>query len=215
MEINRKYEEIFSEMIKKEEISKKLDDNLPDEFLPASTMILNFNYTCTVEQYLTYFLPNMREVIKVNYIHGQLNNPENPLIFGFGDDYDRNYEELEESPMNELKEHLKSFWYFRTENYHNLIKFIEADDYQVYIMGHSCGQSDKTMLKMIFEHPQCKAIKIYYHQKNKYENDFKKLTYEIARHFSNKLKMRELITPLKKCMPLPQANVINHYKKVK
>jgi hypothetical protein len=32
-------------------------------------------------------------------------------------------------------------------------------------MGHSCGISDRTLLNTIFEHDNCKSIKIYYYYK--------------------------------------------------
>lgn len=41
-------------------------------------------------------------------------------------------------------------------------------------MGHSCGLSDRTMLKEIFEHDNCKSIKtiIIKWGNESYENDY-------------------------------------------
>lgn len=101
-------------------------------------------------------------------------------------------------------EYIKSFWYFKTSNYHNLIRFIEADNFQVYTLGHSCGLSDRTMLNMVFEHENCKSIKIFYHEMQSGKNNFTELTQQISRHFKNKSVMRKKIVPFNKSMPMPQ-----------
>src|SRR5690606_31984960 len=135
-----------------------------NHFAPKDTLIVNFNYTDTIEKYFIHngFGPPPRQ-FKVNYIHGKLNDPKNPIIFGFEDELDTDYNNIELEKAKGFFEYIKSFWYFKTSNYHNLVRFIEADDFQVYILGHSCGLSDRTMLNMIFEHPQCKSIKLFYH----------------------------------------------------
>lgn len=167
------------------------------------TLILNFNYTPTVENY-TLINRNSNEEIKVNYIHGQLNYEQNPLIFGFGDELDDNYKRIEEHPTKGLFRHIKSFGYFKTRNYHDLIRYIESGQYQVFILGHSCGLSDRTMLNMIFEHDNCMSIKIYYYQSDEKSNNYTDLTEEISRHFKSKTKMRERIVCFEDSQRIPQ-----------
>jgi hypothetical protein len=101
---------------------------------------------------------------------------------------------------------IKSFWYFRTDNYHDLIRFIESESYQVVILGHSCGLSDRTMLNMVFEHNNCKSIKVYYYDNGVY-NNYSELTEEISRHFSNKTALRAKVLPKTKCEPMPQGHL--------
>lgn len=168
------------------------------------TLILNFNYTPTVENYNFVSKPSY-ESINVNYIHGQLNYVENPLIFGFGDELDENYKRIEEHSAKGLFKHIKSFGYFKTRNYHDLIRYIESGQFQVFILGHSCGLSDRTMLNMIFEHDNCMSIKIYYYQDEDNRNNYTELTEEISRHFKSKLKMRERIVPFEDCQRMPQV----------
>ena len=129
---------------------------------------------------------------------------DNEIIFGFGDEFDESYKEFEDKKNNMLFEHIKSFGYFKTQNYHNLIKFLESEDYQVYIIGHSCGLSDRTMLKEIFENEKCKSIKIFYHSKTFYDNDYVEKTMEISRHFEDKGLMR------KKIVSFPLSKSLNH-----
>ncbi|NTW31783.1 MAG: hypothetical protein HGB12_04030 [Bacteroidetes bacterium] len=165
-------------------------------------LFLNFNYTSTVELYLKDDI--LKNYCTVNYIHGKLNDNQNPIIFGYGDEMDTYYEKIERLNHNDFLNIFKSFGYFRTKNYQNLINFIDSDSFYVYIMGHSCGLSDRVLLNSIFEHSNCKSIKIYYFQKNETENDFFEKTQEISRHFKaeGKAKMREIIVPFPECKPL-------------
>lgn len=181
---------------------------LKQEFsiLPKETLILNFNYTSTVERYISD-LKNVELVkVKINNIHGTLNDIGNPMIFGFGDEIDEDYQLLEKAKTKGFFKFIKSFWYFRTENYHNLIRFIESEEFQVVVLGHSCGLSDRTMLNLIFEHKNCKGIKIYYYA-NEQGDNFNELTEEISRHFSNKAALRAKVLPKPLCVPMPQINV--------
>ena len=166
-------------------------------FKLSASMILNFNYTSTVDQYV---FPDAQ----VNYIHGKLNDTNNPMIFGFGDELDDTYRQLELDKTKGLFEYIKSFWYFKTSNYHDLIRFIQSNRYQVYILGHSCGLSDRTMLNMIFEHKNCVSIKIFYYEFPGGGNNYTQLTQEISRHFKDKQSMRMKITPFDKSSPMPQ-----------
>ncbi|MGX5690346.1 AbiH family protein [Arcticibacter tournemirensis] len=179
-------------------------DKIPRDQIPDTSLVLNFNYTQTPER---YFSPQKNAVlkgpIKFNYIHGQCRNPENSIIFGFGDELDKDYERLEAIDSKEIFSYFKSFSYFKTSNYYNLVRFIDDTDFQVYIMGHSCGLSDRTMLNMIFEHPNCKSIKIFYYE-HEGENNFTEITQEISRHFRNKQEMRRKIVSFDKSLPMPQ-----------
>ncbi|PSL26437.1 AbiH family protein [Chitinophaga ginsengisoli] len=199
-----KYSDLFSQSINLEEIPEM--SAVGGTIEPSRTLILNFNYTSTPEIYLD----NIRNSgnFSINYIHGELQKPSNPIVFGFGDEVDSHYKNIENSGINGCFDHLKSFWYTRTKNYHDLIKFIGQDAYQVFTLGHSCGLSDRTMLKMIFEHKNCAAIKIFYHG-NTTKNNFKRLTEDISKHFDSKAQMREKITPFPYCESMPQANQVN------
>ena len=166
-------------------------------------LFLYFNYTATMKFYRNQpFFPKS-EII---YIHGKLESSENPVIFGYGDEIDPHYEKIENLNNNEFLRNIKSFWYFKTENYQKTIRFIESGDFTVKILGHSCGLSDRILLNTIFEHPNCKAIKVYYYKKSETENDYFEKTQEISRHFraSMKGKMREKIVPFEKSIAIPQ-----------
>ncbi|MNY31436.1 hypothetical protein D3C86_1655990 [compost metagenome] len=119
---------------------------------------------------------------------------------------DEDYHRLEKHPSKGIFKHIKSFGYFKTRNYHDLIRYIESGQYQVFILGHSCGLSDRTMLNMIFEHDNCMSIKIYYHESEQNKNNYTELTEEISRHFKSKIKMRERIVSFEDCQRMPQLD---------
>ncbi|MFP5042414.1 AbiH family protein [Parasediminibacterium sp. JCM 36343] len=193
---------LFCEQIKGRDIvTLTIEDQSPNKIL-----ILNFNYTNTLEKYKEECEKSVST--EINYIHGKLGTSSNPLIFGYGDEYNKSYLEFEELKNKELLKHIKSFGYFKTTNLHDLIRFIEKDFFQVYIFGHSLGLSDRTMLKQIFEDDKCKSIKIFYHNSNKTQDDYTDKTYDISTHFSDKALMRKKIVNKPNSSPMPQPNIL-------
>jgi hypothetical protein len=164
--------------------------------------ILNFNYTDIVQKYQDELnrIPTDFSNIEINYIHGQLNTPDNSIIFGFGDEHDKQYLEFEEHRNNELYEHIKSYQYLRTPNYRKLLMFLNNSSYQVFVMGHACGLSDRTMFKEIFEHENCKSIRLFH-----YNGDFHNKAINVSKHFNNKGHMRKLMVNYKASDAFPQS----------
>lgn len=151
-------------------------------------LILNFNYTYTPDLYMHDLNPKFANnpLIDSIHIHGELYNVENPLIFGFGDEMDDHYKILEKKNDNRFLDNMKSFGYFRTDNLRRLSRFLMEGEYQVQIMGHSCGLSDRVMLNGIFEHDNCRSIKIFHRRRGSHldETNYKELTQNISRHFN-------------------------------
>ena len=112
---------------------------------PSAIMLLNFNYTNTPEQYIT----NPAKV-KINYIHGKLDDPQS-VIFGYGDELDAGFKKLQNMNNNECLRQIKSIRYLESENYKKMLKFIDVGPFQIYIMGHSCGNSDRTLLNTLLK----------------------------------------------------------------
>lgn len=168
---------------------------------PQNILFLNFNYTNTVKQ-LTSSLASSMKSAKHIHIHGSIGDTSNPLIFGYGDDTGDEYTEFELAGIDELLRKIKSFQYPRTKNYHNLLNFLEEEEFDVIVLGHSCGLSDRTLLKTIFEHRNCMCIQNY-HYKGEDEDFYKRMA--ISRHFSNKVLMRERVLPFDSQAVIPQA----------
>lgn len=191
-------QDILKSLVNKDDV---VLEKLEEDISPNRSMILNFNYTATIEHYLNDPAQILQDT-EINYIHGKIDDPANPFIFGYGDEYDKKYKDLEEWIKDGFFKYVKSFWYLRTSNYFRLVRFIESEPFQVYVLGHSCGLSDKTMLKMIFEHAHCKSIKIFYYEYPN-GNNFNRLTEDISLLFDDKGLMRKKIVPLSQSSALP------------
>jgi hypothetical protein len=162
---------------------------------------LNFNYTSTIELYKGIF-PYDKQ-FQVNYIHGKLGDKNNPIIFGYGDEKHSLFEKIESLNKNEFLKYIKSTHYLKTQNYQNFSRYIDSAPFEVYIMGHSCGLSDRILLNSIFEHEYCKSIKIYYYHKSQNDDDFMEKIQEISRHFiKDRHRMRNIIVNYQDCSPL-------------
>jgi len=97
---------------------------------------------------------------------------------------------------------MKSIKYLQARKYRELLDFIDSDYYQIFIMGHSCGISDRTLLNKLFEHKNCKSIKPFYHQKEDGTDNFTDLTINISRNFNDKSLFRERVVNKLDCEPL-------------
>lgn len=164
--------------------------------IPDKVLFLNFNYTDTIK---TYEKKYESEIVS---IHGELNSNENPIIFGFGDDVDKKYQEFEDLNDNKYLENFKSIAYLQTNSYKKLLEFINADEYQIFIFGHSCGISDRTMLNTIFEHDNCKSIKPFYHKRENGSDNYTDIVQNISRNFNDKKKFRDRVVNKTYCEPL-------------
>ena len=166
------------------------------------TLLLNFNYTKTAES--LYIKEGMNfEIIN---IHGELKSDNNPIIFGYGDELDEDYQKIEKTQNNDFLENIKSIKYHQTRNYRDLLKFIESGIYQVFVMGHSCGNSDRTLLNTLFEHKNCASIKVFYRQMKDGTDDYSNLIRNISRNFNDKPKMRDIVVNREYCSPLVPFN---------
>lgn len=170
--------------------------------------ILNFNYTNTVDIYDNHIKKN--RVHSINHIHGEASNDKNKIVFGFGDEKDKLFPEIEDKNENEYLRFMKSAAYLQTKNYSELLNFIESGNFMLDILGHSCGLSDRTLLKTIFEHKYCQFIRIHYHE---YEptneninqpDNYTELIHNISRHFVDKTVLREKVANKEISTALPQ-----------
>lgn len=176
-------------------------EDFPEEYLlPEKIMLLNFNYTKTADLYM----PDKSNSI-VNHIHGELSNRES-VIFGYGDESDDEYKAIVKQNDNEYLKHIKTNRYLEDDKYRQLLSFINSAPYQVCIMGHSCGLSDKTMLNTLFEHKNCVSIKPYYYVNEQGKDNYLDMVQNISRNFTNPQLMRDRVVNKTFCEPLPQFN---------
>lgn len=150
-------------------------------------LFVNFNYTSVLPNNTGYLPSGSYECIS---IHGQVNDKKSNLIFGYGDDTHEDYKKLEQSGIDDFLVNMKAFHYFFNESYKKLISFLELDEYEIFVVGHSMGLSDRVLLKSIFEHDKCKAIRLF-HRGN--ERSYFNKILALSRHFDNKEQMRNKI----------------------
>jgi len=168
-----------------EDIVKKLKEII-SEGNPDKVIFLNFNYTNTIFE-LYKDIPNATEI----QIHGCINDNDNPVIFGYGDEISKDSTDIEDLNENAFLENVKSIKYVETDNYSKLLGqignegLIRENYYDVFVFGHSCGNSDRTLLKALFENKNCEKIRCFY-----YKDDYNKTIDNIYRKFEDKTAFR-------------------------
>ena len=165
--------------------------------LPERIMLLSFNYTKTAKKYLKQDV----DVFSLNNIHGVIESPDS-MIFGYGDEFEDKYKKLQNLNHNECLKNIKTIRYQESDNYRKVLEFTESAPYQVYIMGHSCGNSDRTLLNTIFEHKNCISIKPYFYQKQDGTDSYIDLVQNISRNFTDMKLMRDRVVNKTYCETL-------------
>lgn len=195
-----KIDEVFQEEdfstceIKKRNLSGSSYAYFDNERRPEHVMLLSFNYTPTASYYTNFRFA-------CNYIHGELKAPQS-VIFGYGDELDKDYKNIQELNDNELLKNVKSVKYLETNRYREMLEFIESQPFQVFIMGHSCGNSDRTLLNTIFEHENCLSIKPFYYKKNDGSDNYMELVQNISRNFTDMKLFRARVVNKEQCEPM-------------
>lgn len=178
-------------------IIKYIDDNPHSPLLlPDNILILNFNYTDTEKLYYSDKIEP-----QVCHIHGTLTE-KNSVIFGYGDELDEDYKKIVNQNNNEYLKYIKSIRYMESDNYRKVLSFIESDAYQVCIMGHSCGNSDRTLLNTLFEHKNCISVMPYYYKKDDGTDNYLELVQNISRNFTDMKLMRDRVVNKQYCKTL-------------
>ncbi|MCL2313087.1 MAG: SUMF1/EgtB/PvdO family nonheme iron enzyme, partial [Firmicutes bacterium] len=186
--IDLEYEAELQAEFRKIIFEGKCKDNSED---CKKILLLNFNYTNTEELYKShknYSIEN--ENLKIIHIHGKLADTENQMIFGYGDEKSEESKEIENLDENRFLSNVKSVRYTETNNYSELADFIK-EPYKVIVLGHSCGNSDRTLLKMLFEgdKDKCKCEEIivyYYFNPEGLSDNFNDIRNNIYRNFDDK-----------------------------
>jgi hypothetical protein len=123
---------------------------------------LNFNYTDLIEKKYRW---------KNNQIHGSLESNVNfsDFLFGYGNTKNKDYNSLKDERNKEYSKNLKDNYYSNKNNRIELFDWIKDSKYEIKIIGHSCGESDRTILNRLLSHNNCLSIKIYSRDKVGFE----------------------------------------------
>lgn len=69
-------------------------------------------------------------------------------------------------------------------------------------MGHSCGNSDRTLLNTLFEHQNCVSIKPFYYVNKNGVDNYLDIVKNIYRNFTDMKLMRAKVVNKSFCEPL-------------
>jgi len=170
---------------------------------PEQYFFLNFNYTNLLDEYFKYY--TWQNISTHIQIHGNILNKSNPIIFGYGDEMDEGFKNIEDIGIKENSKYFKSYWYSITSNYRKIFRLLSIDKFDVQLLGHSCGLSDRVLLNAIFEHPNCNEIGIHYYQKVDGTNDYQDIYHNVSRCFElkNRNNFRKTIASFEESDPFP------------
>ena len=183
-----------------------MEEQYPEELRPDEILILNFNYTSLAAAYHARITDDLKYKTNkgtayLNQIHGSLDGKEE-IIFGYGNTQDENFPKLKQN--DKFLENIKPMRYRTSFLYPHVVKFIGDAPFQVCIMGHSCGESDRTLLRDIFQHENCVSIKPYYWEQSKDKNNYKEIYNNICRCFDDDGLIGTKIVCKDYCKPLLQ-----------
>lgn len=166
------------------DFTKDLIETFKNDESTKDIVVIDFNYTQTIRSF------NI-DGYEHYPIHGTL---DTDIIFGWGNDKDGDYIEIKDLRDDDFLINFKTHHYLKNNNYqlihHSLIRVKEK--FNVHVLGHSLGLTDKSLLKEIFESDNCEKIFLYL-RSDKYdskpvvnrqidvENEFTKLTMAISR----------------------------------
>ncbi len=161
------------------------------------TLILNFNYTNTIDRLYSSSLTNSKRL----YFHGKIDSKENPIVFGYAASHEDSRKLIEKN-NNQYMKYIKKHLYKRTANEARLTQYLN-DHYQisVLILGHSCGLSDKLILNQILTHEHVETIRTFFFEE--YENYFETVV-NIDRIMNDDEKFKERVIDFSRSRRMPQ-----------
>ncbi len=168
-EINKQFYDIKCALIhylKNNCLLNKPNDKFKEFFsnFRSPYMVLNFNYT---KNFVDYLEPNTA----IFNIHGEVDSI-NSIIFGYAAEHTE-MRELLNLENNDYLSNIKSIKYKHSLIYSEFIDYMNSYVYshkkdELWILGHSCGISDKLILRQIFESGRITKINICYYNERDY-----------------------------------------------
>ena len=192
--------------------SKEISTFFRNNFIGKENIyVINFNYTNTFSSYeksFRYGLNDNRDIsIEINHIHGTL---KEDIVFGYGDDTNQEYQNIKNKDQDEYLENFKTTSYLLNNRYYDIINRIEDfENYEAYIIGHSLGRTDKTLLKEIFDNDKCLNIHLFkqLNKPNSYQKkSFTSLSNNISRVMSNESSLRQKVVSFESIFSFPHPD---------
>lgn len=116
---------------------------------------------------------------------------------------------MKASKNNCFLKYFKTFDYLKSKNYRKVLNQLATfkDGYDVLVIGHSLGGTDKTILKTILDNDSCQNIELLKRsdldsEKEKGDNLFE-LYANLARIFDSEASLREKVIPFEWSINFP------------
>lgn len=201
--LNEEFEQIKSVLsqylLNQENKSFKIEsyDAMFNALDDENTLILNFNYTKTIDRLYSSSLTKS----KMLYFHGKIDTVNNPIVFGYAASHEDSRKLIEKN-NNQYMKNIKKHLYKRTANEAKLAKYLnDHNQISVLILGHSCGLSDKLILNQILTHEKVEKIRTFYFEK--YENYFDTMV-NVDRIMNDDEKFRKRVIDFSSSSRMPQ-----------
>ena len=124
---------------------------------------MNFNFSNVLNKLYTF--DN-----KIFQIHGNLEDNFSDILFGYGWVNNNKYIDVKTGESPSFRKNLKYNYYSNKNHKRELFELMDKNPFDIKIIGHSCGESDRSLLEEIFNHSNCKSIKIYSRNQDGFEN---------------------------------------------
>lgn len=166
-------------------------------------LVLNFNYTNTFQRLYGDF--NKATILN---FHGQLDEDfYNPIIFGYAPTDDETSMLIKKN-NNEFLKNIKKYYYKQTDNELKLNKFLFKENegvknemMNVFIVGHSCGISDRNILNKILTSSHNMKINIMYYENH---NGYFDALVNIDRVVDGDKEFKGIVSNFKSSLKTPQ-----------
>jgi hypothetical protein len=133
-------------------------------------------------------------------IHGSI-LPGDEFIFGFGHVPGDKYNRIENFGLDDAQKNLKVFNYFNNNAFEKFTSFIEKDDFEVIVLGHSCGESDGSILSRLFNNKNCTKVSVCHYKRDEFQTKL----IQIKKHCPNpEERIFNLIKPFSDELSIPQ-----------
>jgi hypothetical protein len=112
---------------------------------------------------------------------------------------------MKETGVDELLKNFKTLKYMQNSNYQKIFTdFLDVvEEYEIAILGHSLGQTDKTLLSEIIDNEKCKKINVYKRRDLEntpidLRNEYNKLVLALMRIMKNEFILRKKVVDFTK-----------------
>jgi hypothetical protein len=118
------------------------------------------------------------------------------------------YNRIENFGLDDAQKNLKVFNYFNNNAFKKLTSFIKKDDFEVIVLGHSCGESDGSALSRLFNSKNCIRVSVCHYKREEFQPKLIQIKkhcpnpderiFNLISSFSNKLSIPQWVQSTKK-----------------